>query len=327
MKKGLFTTLATAMTLLAPLGMAQAEQVLTYPTKNIEVVIPKNPGGGTDTSARTVIEFARDRMPQGTMFVPVNKPAGNGLTGLIEVAKAKPDGYKLVMTTVELAMFPHQNKSPVTYKDFTPLVTTIADPVAVVVNAKSPYTSLQSFVDAAKAEPGKLKVGNSGMGAIYHLAAVNMEKQLGVKFNHIPYNEGTGPSIAALVGGHIDAVLTTPGSVKSQVDAGMLKVLGVMDEKRFELFPDVPTFKEALGLDVNVKMRAWAVLATTAKVPDDVKKQLVGAFTEVVKTPAYQEALKKQGIMPVVIAGDDAYNMMKEDDEMYKALIADTMKK
>ena len=100
-----------------------------------------------------------------------------------------------------------------------------------------------------------------------------------------------------------------------------------MDEKRFPLFPNVPTFKEALNLDVNVKMRAWAVLATTAKIDDNIKKQLVDSFTEVVNTPAYQEALKKQGIMPVVIAGDDAYNMMKEDDAMYGALIAENAKK
>ncbi|GKX51525.1 tripartite tricarboxylate transporter substrate binding protein [Budvicia aquatica] len=324
MKKSLLTILTL---MLLPFGITQAAQTLTYPTKNIEVVIPKNPGGGTDTSARTITEFARDSMPKGLIFIPVNKPAGNGLTGLIEVAKAKPDGYKLVMTTVELAMFPHQGKSPVTYKDFTPIATTIADPVAVVVNAKSPYNTLQEFIDGAKANPGKIKVGNSGIGAIYHLAAINIEKTTGVKFNHIPYNEGTGPSIAALVGGHLDAVLTTPGSVKSQVDAGILKVLGVMDDKRFELFPDVPTFKEALGLEGNVKMRAWAVLATTADVPDNVKKELIDTFTQVVKDPAYQEALKKQGIMPVVITGDDAYTMMKEDDEMYKALIAETMKK
>lgn len=323
MKKNLLC----ALLMMLPFASVQAEQTLTYPKKNIEVVIPKNPGGGTDTSARTVIEFARDKMPKGTMMVPVNKPAGNGITGLLEVAKARPDGYKLVMTTVELAMFPHQGKSPVTYKDFTPIVTTIADPVSLVVNAKSPYNTLQEFIDAAKKEPGKIKVGNSGNGAIYHLAAINIEKITGAKFNNIPYNEGTGPSIAALVGEHIDAVLTTPGSVKSQVDAGILKVLGVMDDERFPLFPEVPTFKEALNLDVNVKMRAWAVLATTAKVSDEVKKQLVDTFSEVVKTPAYQEALKKQGIMPVVITGNDAYTMMKEDDEMYGKLIAEVMKK
>lgn len=326
MKKTLLLLLASVMPFCANQAFAEPSTI-SYAKKNIEVVIPKNPGGGTDTSARTLIEYSKDHLPKGVIFVPVNKPAGNGITGLIEVARAKPDGYKLVMTTVELAMFPHQNKSPVTYKDFTPLVTTIADPVAVVVRADAGFDTLQAFIDSAKQQPGKLKVGNSGMGAIYHLAAVNIEKTTGTKFNHIPYNEGTGPSIAALIGGHIDAVLTTPGAVKSQVDAGILKVLAVMDEKRFELVPDVPTIKEALGLDVNVKMRAWAVLATTAKVPPEVAEQLVKAFTEVVNTPAYQDAVRKQGIMPVTIVGQDAYNMMREDDELYKQLIADTLKK
>ncbi|WP_121576314.1 tripartite tricarboxylate transporter substrate binding protein [Brenneria alni] len=325
MKKYLLLLLASTFPLCA--SQALAEQTISYAKKNIEVVIPKNPGGGTDTSVRTLIEYAKDRLPKGVIFVPVNKPAGNGITGLIEVARAKPDGYKLVMTTVELAMFPYQNKSPVTYKDFTPLVTTIADPVAIVVKADSGYNTLEAFIDAAKQQPGKFKVGNSGMGAIYHLAAVNVEKNTGAKFNHIPYNEGTGPSIAALVGGHIDAVFTTPGSVKSQVDAGILSVLAVMDEKRFELFPDVPTVKEALNLDFNVKMRAWAVLATTAKVPPEVTDQLVKAFTDVINDPAYQDAVKKQGIMPVSIVGQNAYKMMQEDDEMYKQLIADTLKK
>ncbi|PJG84315.1 tripartite tricarboxylate transporter substrate binding protein [Conservatibacter flavescens] len=326
MKKYILTAL-TSIFAVGIINNAQANPQLTYPTKNIEVIIPKNPGGGTDTSARTVIEFAKNKMPDGKIFIPVNKPAGNGITGLIEVAKAKPDGYKLVMTTVELAMFPHQGKSPVTYKDFTPIITTIADPVSLVVNANSPYQTLQEFVDDAKAKQGKLKMGNSGMGAIYHLAAVHLEKQLGIKFNHIPYNEGTGPAIAALVGGHLDAVLTTPGSVKSQVDAGILKILGVMDEKRFELFPTVPTFKESLDLNEDIKIRAWAVLATTANVPNDIKSQLVSSFSDIIQNPDYQAALKKQGIMPVVITGEEAYKMMKEDDEMYSKLIKDIMKK
>jgi len=302
-------------------------QTLTYPTKNIEVVIPKNPGGGTDTSARTLIEYSKNSLPKGLMFVPDNKPAGNGVAGLIEVARTKPDGYKLVMTTVELAMFPHEGKSPVTYADFTPLVAAIADPCAVVVKADSPYKTLKEFIDATKANPGKIKVGNSGMGAIYHLAALNIERKLDVKFNHIPYNEGVGPAIASLVGGHIDAVITTPGAAKSQVDAGVLRFLGMMDTKRSELFPKVPTFKEALGQDLGLNMRAWAVLAGPAKMPANVTKELVAAFTTTVKSPDFQAAMMKQGIMPVVIAGDAAAAMMKEDHDTYKVLIEESKKK
>lgn len=313
--------------LLSVVGVQAFAQTLTYPTKNIEVVIPKNPGGGTDTSARTLIEFSKSAMPKGLMFIPVNKPAGNGVAGLIEVAKAKPDGYQLVMTTVELAMFPHEGKSPVTYADFTPLVTAIADPCAVVVKADSPYKNLAEFIEAAKSKPGKIQVGNSGTGAIYHLAALNIERKLGVKFNHIPYNEGVGPAIASLVGGHIDAVITTPGAAKSQVDAGALRMLGVMDSKRFELFPEVPTFKEALGHDLGLNMRAWAVLAGPAKMPAKITDQLVAVFAATVKSPEYQAAMKKLGIMPVVMVGKDAGAMMKEDHDTYKILIEESKKK
>lgn len=318
--------LLLAVTLSAVVGQAGA-QTLSYPTKNIDVVIPKNPGGGTDTSARTLIEFAKKSLPKGVMFVPENKPAGNGVAGLIEVAKSKPDGYKLVMTTVELAMFPHEGKSPVTYADFTPIVAPIADPCAVVVKADAPYKTLKEFIDAAKANPGKVKVGNSGVGAIYHLAALNIERKLGVKFNNVPYNEGIGPAIGALVGGHIDAVITTPGTAKSQVDAGALRILGVMDTQRFDLFPNVPTFKEALGQDLGLNMRAWAVLSAPAKLPQKITDELITAFGATVNSPEYQAAMKKLGIMPVVILGKNAEVMMKNDHDTYKELIAEAKKK
>jgi tripartite-type tricarboxylate transporter receptor subunit TctC len=308
-------------------GLQATAQNLTYPTKNVTVVIPKSPGGGTDTSARVLIEYAKGYLPKGLLFVPENKPAGNGVAGLIEVANAKPDGHTLVMTTVELAMFPHEGKSPVTYENFTPIAATIADPVAVIVRADSPYRTLKDWIDAAKAKPGQLQVGNSGMGAIYHLAALNIEQKLGVRFKHIPFNEGIGPAIASLVGGHIDAVLTTPGTAKAQVDAGALRILGVMDERRFGLFPNVPTFKEALGLDVNVNMRAWAALAAPPKLPQKIADELIAAFTAVAKNPDFQAALRKQGIEPVIITGGDALRMMKEDHDAYKLLIAESKKK
>ena len=299
-----------------------AAQQIAYPKKNITVIIPKNPGGGTDTSARLTIEYAKPFLPSGVIFIPENKPAGNGVTGLIEGARAKPDGETLVMTTVELAMFPHQNKSPVTYENFTPLYAPIADPCAIVVRADSPYKTLADLVAAAKEKPGTIQVANSGTGAIYHLAALNMEKQLGIKLKHIPFNEGVGPAIAALAGGHVDAVITTPGAAKSQIDAGALRALGVMDEKRFALLPDVPTFQEALGKGVDVRMRAWAALAGPANMPEDVKNQLVAAFKAVSANPEYQEAMKKQGIMPSTLTGDEVAKMMKDDHNLYKELIA-----
>ncbi|WP_176084029.1 tripartite tricarboxylate transporter substrate binding protein [Martelella sp. HB161492] len=299
-------------------------QELTYPKKNITVIIPKNPGGGTDTSARLTLEYAKKYLPDGVIFVPENKPAGNGVTGLVEAAHARPDGETLVMTTVELAMFPHQNKSPVDYKNFTGLFAPIADPCALVVKADAPYQTLEEFVQYAKDHPGEVQVANSGTGAIYDLATTNMEQQLGIKLKHIPYSEGIGPAIASLVGGHVDAVITTPGAAKPQIDAGALKMLGVMDSKRFALFPDVPTFNEALGAGTDTQMRAWAAIAGPADLPDDISSQLVAAFQAVAADPDFQTAMKNQGIMPSTMTGEEVQAMMKADDEMYAKLIAET---
>ncbi|TPW33473.1 tripartite tricarboxylate transporter substrate binding protein [Martelella alba] len=299
-------------------------QELTYPKKNITVIIPKNPGGGTDTSARLTLEYAKKYLPDGVIFVPENKPAGNGVTGLVEAAHARPDGETLVMTTVELAMFPYQNKSPVDYKNFTGLFAPIADPCSLVVKADAPYQTLEEFVQYAKDHPGEVQVANSGTGAIYDLATTNMEQQLGIKLKHIPYSEGIGPAIAALVGGHVDAVITTPGAAKPQIDAGALKMLGVMDSKRFELFPDVPTFNEALGAGTDTQMRAWAAIAGPANLPDDISSQLVAAFQAVAADPDFQTAMKNQGIMPSTMTGEEVQAMMKADDAMYAKLIAES---
>lgn len=320
-------TLGLALCVLLTVGgMGASAQQVTYPKKNIAVIIPKSPGGGTDTSARLTLEYAKKYLPANVLFIPENKPAGNGVTGLIEAAHARPNGLTLVMTTVELAMFPHQNKSPVTYKDFTGLYAPIADPCSLVVRADSAYKTVQDFVAAAKKHPGEIQVANSGTGAIYDLATVNMEQQLGIKLKHIPFSEGIGPAIAALVGGHVDAVITTPGTAKPQVDAGALRLLGVMDSKRFALFPDVPTFNEALGAGTDTQMRAWAAFAGPANLPADVKNQLVGMFTAVAADPDFQAAMKKQGIMPSQLVGDDVMTMMKRDHELYGKLIAESKK-
>ena len=290
-----------------------------YPNKNITILLPRAPGGGTDTSARGTIEYVKDALPSGISFVPVNKPAGAGVGAMVEGARARPDGYTLTMLIVESTMLPHLGRMPATYADFRSICTPIADPAALIVNADAPFNSVQEFIDYAKANPGKLQMANPGMGGIMHLAAVNVEQKCGVSFKHVPYTEGTGPIIAALVGGHVDATFGTPGTAKAQVEAGKLKILGVMDTKRFPLFPDVPTFKEAYGVDFA--MRAWAVLAAPANTPDDIIKDLIRAFSQGMRKPEYAKYMENQGIVPVEILGAEADKMMADDHATYGELL------
>ena len=243
MKKLITLLMLTAMLLGVAGCGGSTEKKAAYPADgDITVIIPKAPGGGTDTSARGLISFLQKEL-KGSKFVPVNKPDGGGITGMVELSKAKPDGHTLGMVTVELAMFPHQGKATVTNKDYVSVCAPIAAPAALIVTKEAPYNNLDEFVKFAKENSGKISMGNSGTGAIWHIAALNFEKEFDVKFKHVPYPKGSADIAAALAGKHIEATLADPSSFKSQIDAGTLKILAVMADTRSEFYPNVPTFK------------------------------------------------------------------------------------
>lgn len=290
-----------------------------YPKdKDVTVIIPKSPGGGTDIAARGLLQYLRAEV-DGANFVATNKPEGGGVTGMVTTSDAKADGYTLGMVTVELAMYPHQGKCPITYEEFAPICAPIASPAALIVPEDAPYKTVQEFVDYCKAHPGEVQIGNSGTGAIWHVAAVAFEKEFDVTLRHIPYPNGTSDIAAALAGGHIDATLADPSGFKSQVSAGNLKILGVMSEARMQLYPDVPTFKE-LGYDMTI--RAWAALVVPKDTPKEILAVLRDSASELYENQEYIDYFLNQGIEPVNIVGDDCYQMMKEDHEMYRELLA-----
>ena len=195
MKK--YKALVAAAALAMCFGTVGSAMAAGYPDgKDITVIIPKNPGGGTDTTARGIINMMQKDMGN-VKFVPVNKPDGNGIVGMADVAKAKPDGYTLGMVTVELDIFPHQGKTKLSYKDFDSVIAPIAAPAALIVPKDAPYNTLDDFIAYLKKNPGKVMMGNSGMGAIWHIATLAMEKEFGVQVKHIPYPKGTADIAAA----------------------------------------------------------------------------------------------------------------------------------
>ena len=322
MRKPLLLAAAVAMVLSG--GLCSQAMAGPYPTdKDITVIIPKNPGGGTDTTARGIINMMQEDMGN-VKFVPVNKPDGNGIVGMVDVSKAKPDGYTLGMVTVELAIFPHQGKTKLSVDEFDSIIAPIAAPAALIVPKDAPYNSLEEFVTYLKEHPGEVMMGNSGVGAIWHIATLAFEKEFGVKVKHIPYPKGTADIAAAMAGKHISGTLADPSSFKSQVEAGNLKILAVMADERTKMFPDVPTFKE-LGHDMAV--RAWATLVAPKGTPKEVLDVLRASAKKVSSTKEFADYFLKQGIDPTSIIGDDANKMMKEDDAMYAEFLKDLMKK
>lgn len=306
---------ALTLTLVLVFGLMAgcSQKTSEFPgTQSITVIIPKAAGGGTDVAARGLMEVMTEQ--SGTKFNIVNKPDGGGITGMVELSNAKADGYTLGAVTVELAMFPHQGKTELTYEDFDVIGAIIASIPGIVVPADAPYDTVGEFVDYARENPGELSAGNSGAGAIWHLAAVSFEREFDLSLTHVPYPNGTADIIAALAGGHIDCAFIDTAAISGQLDAGQLKVLGILDSERMEIRPDIPTCKEQ-GYDIVVK--SWAALAAPKGLPEDVLKYLRDLMSNACDDSSYQEYFINQSIQPAKIIGNDMYDMMKSDHERY----------
>ncbi|MCM3763860.1 tripartite tricarboxylate transporter substrate binding protein [Neobacillus niacini] len=281
-----------------------------YPTKPITLIAPSSAGGGTDATARALTADIEKYLGQSVGVV--NKPGGSGSVGMTEGANAKPDGYTVTMVFVELTMYKHLGLSPLGHDQFKPIGLINLDPAALTVPKDAPYDTLEEFIAYAKEHPGKVKVGNSGTGSIWHIAAESISKKADVKFNHVPF-EGAAQAVTALVGGHVDAVTVSPAEVKAQLDAGKVKTLAVMSDSRSDIIPDVPTFKEA-GLDVD-PVGTWRGLTVPKDTPDDIVAKLEDAFMKAAKDEKFTKFMASSGLG---IELKDSKEFKKFMDDNYK---------
>lgn len=285
-----------------------------YPSEDIEVIVPKGAGGGTDTSTRGLLTYMEKNM-EGAKFNVTNNPDGGGITGMVQTAEADKDGYTLGAVTVELDMFCFQGKTDLTYEKYDAIAMPIGAPAALIVQGNAPYNSIDEFVAYCKENPGTVQVGNSGAGAIWDIATYLVEQEYGITVTHIPYPNGTADIAAALTGGHIDATLADPSSFMTQIEAGALKCLGVMSADRMTRLPDVPTFTEE-GHDLVV--RAWAALVAPKGLDANILQALRDAAKKAMESDECKEYFLSQGIEPLNYIGEDAYKVMADDYEMYK---------
>ncbi len=307
--------LIVAMVTIMLAGCAKEEE--KFPNGPITMIVPFSAGGGTDIVTRAVADAAKNSLEQP--IVVVNKTGAGGAVGMGEGANAKPDGYTVTTICVELTTLPPQDLAPFTSDDFRPIMQINAEPAAITVAADAPWNTVEEFIAYAKENPGKVQIGNSGVGAIWHLAAVAIEKAAGVEFNHIPY-EGAAPAVAAILGGHIEAVTVSPAEVASQVEAGQLKILGVADNERLKSFPDVPTLKES-GLDVAIG--TWRGLAVPKDTPDDVMSVLKEAFAKAVKEESFTSFMANSGLTIAILDEAQYREKMNSENKFFKDLVAD----
>lgn len=272
---------------LVALSMVGPASAADYPSRSIEIVVPFNAGGGTDALARAFADNARKHLAQS--FVVNNKPGASGVIGWSDVVNSKPDGYKLALMTVELTILPHLGLAKFGADEFAPIARLNYDPAAITVKGDAPWNTIEEFIAAARKANGETKVGNSGNGSIWHLAAASVEDKTGARFSHIPY-PGAAPAVLSLLGGHIDAVAVSPAEVAPHLASGKLKMLGVMADQRVKAFDQVPTLKER-GIDVSIG--AWRGLGAPRGTPKEVLEVLKVVTQKTMAEPAMREAMDK----------------------------------
>jgi len=315
--RGLAALSATASLSLGYAALAGAQSNSNnFPNHTIELLVPYQPGGGTDGLARAFSEASRKHTSQS--IVIVNRPGAGGAIGWTEVINSRPDGYKLAVLTVELLTLPHLGLAKFNYDDFQPIAQLNADPAAITVKADAPWNTIEEFLAAAKKSPESVRVGNSGNGSIWHLAAAALEDKTGTRFGHIPF-QGAAPAVLALLGGHIEAVAVSPAEVTTHVQSGKLKVLMVMADKRVKGFDNVPTAKER-GIDLSIG--TWRGLGAPKNTPPEVMAKLREITAKTAAEPLMHEVMDKQNLGYVYTDGAVFKETLAKDNAYFKALIA-----
>ena len=286
-------------TLLATLGAASltAHPALraqgAFPQRPITLVVPSAPGGTTDFTARLIADSLSRALGQ-TVIVD-NKAGGAGNIGNQFVAKAKPDGYTLLVAYSGYQvgnphLFANAGWDPI--KDFTPVAMLTRAPQVIVTRASLQANTLAELVAYAKANPGKLNYASSGNGSIQHIAVELLKQLTGTFITHIPYR-GAGPAVQDLIGGQVDLFITTPASVVQHVKAGKLKALAVTSPARLAALPQVPTAVEA-GLN-GYTLDSWFALYGPAGMPASVVQTLSTEIGKVLNTPETRRKSEEAG--------------------------------
>ncbi len=244
-----------------------------YPDHAITMVVPFPPGGVADTVARPVAE-AMGRDLQQPVVIENKAGAGGGI-GMAQAAKAKPDGYTVLLSLSSYTVLPEADKilgrAPLYQLDqLKPIARFTADPTVFVVRADAPWKTWAEFAAAARANPGKYTYGTSGNYGTMHVPMEMLLAATGIKMTHVPFT-GAGPAIVSLLGGNIDAVATGPATIVQQVSAGKVRALAQWGTARLVALPDVPTFHE---LGTNVDYAQWSGLFVPAGTPEPVIKRL-----------------------------------------------------
>jgi len=280
-----------------------------FPTKPISLIVCWAPGSGTDIGARILTSIAPRYFE--VPVVVYNKVGGGGTIGTRYVANAKPDGYTLLYGYGggEHLLAPHLRAVPFNVlEDFEPIILVTSMPPVIVARADSPFETLDEIIKYAREHPGELKYGASGTGTTTDLAPVMLGLKAGVKFTGVPF-KGSGPTVAAVMGGHVELGSVPIAAAASLLEAGKLKAFAIAAPKRFPAIPDIPTFKE-LGYDVAVE--SLKGIAAPKGTPKEIIKKLHDRFKKCLDDPQMKKLMHSVQL-DIVYQGPEEYRRTIRD--------------
>lgn len=317
MKASALKGLAVGLALLAS-STAWAQ----YPERPITMIVPFPPGGVTDTVARPIADALGKEL--GQSVVVENKAGAGGAIGTGEAARAKPDGYTIMLMLSSISILPEADKilgRKAAYEttDFKPIARITADPTVLVVPAKAPWKTVDEFVEAARQAPGDLDYGSSGIYGSMHVPMAMLEKNAGIQMTHVPYT-GAGPAVAALLGGQVDAISTGPSSILQHIKAGTVRPLAHWGDKPLDALPDVPSLAES-GYDVEFVQ--WSGIFVPKDVPDDVIERLRSAARKVANDPDVQAKVQAAGSPIEYLDADEFQAYWDADDTVLRQAVRD----
>ena len=275
-------------------GLAGAWAQEVFPSRPITMVVPFPPGGVADTAGRPMAE-AMGRILKQSVVVENRAGAGGGI-GFAHVAKARPDGYTILMALSSVSVIPEADrilgKAP-SYElnQLKPIARITADPTVLVVRSETPWKTYKDFVADMRKSPAKFNYGSSGNYGTMHVPMEQLKAAEKFSITHIPYT-GAGPAVIGLLGGQVDALATGPASIVNHIKSGKVRALAHWGEGRLAALPDVPSFKE---LGIPAEFAQWSGIFVPANTPDDVVARLRDAARQAANDEKVRQIISNSG--------------------------------
>ena len=292
----------------------------TYPTKTIRLVLPFPPGGPTDLLGRAVAQKLGEQM--GQQVIADNRPGAGGNLGLEIAAKAPPDGYTIVLSSPLISISPYLysklNYNP--HKDLAPISLVAVIQNVLLVHPSVPAKNIREFVQVARATPGKLNYGSGGVGTTSHLAPELFQSLTKIKLVHVPY-KGTGQAIVGLASGQVDALIMAVPAAQAQIDAGKVRPLAILSEKRATPLPNVPTAKEG-GVD-NLVVDIWYGILAPSGTPPAIVTRLNSEIGKALASPDLRDRLLKVGVQPTANTPEQFSSFIRSEAVRFEKVIKD----